>query len=329
MASKKLTIKQLMEEYPYSDRDIRRKLKEGKIKGIKPEGKWLIPEEEVHRLLGQPGVIKFPPLGELFDLLQRWREQIQFWSLDELLREVGLEASRKDRLPGMTEWVAKIYHAAKRHHTQTDVGPLRVSLSVEQEGIFHRLNRCLPDDPVWTVQDSWAETYATYLNAFTSWSGEVEHYFELYFALALREEPQERGHGVANGRELLEQLKKEDVNWRVLLKLTSLVLSCDLLTFGIQELPSNLLWFFEVDKLKVLREDAVNLGAALPRDLSLTQGDIGGVARLLWDHEADIRDGARDLLQNLQTLRAAQDDLHRELTALEHRLYDVAESQRP
>lgn len=53
MAEKLWEIKELREIYPYSDRQIRRQLQSGKIKGFRRGGKWLIPDKEVRRLLGR------------------------------------------------------------------------------------------------------------------------------------------------------------------------------------------------------------------------------------------------------------------------------------
>lgn len=268
---------------------------------------------------------------EFLALLQRWREQAQFLSPDELLRRFGLGALREDLLRHMTDSqpVAKIYDAAKRHHAQSIPGPVKVLLGVEQEGLFHRLRQCLPDDPAWRVQDDWALAYGAYLEAFGSWSGDVECDVRRYLALALGEELRERGHEVPAGTDLLEQLKKEDISWAIYLKLAGLVVSCDILTLGIEELPSNLLWFVQVDKLRILRSEAVNESTKLPKDFWLTQGDIGVMARLLWDHEPAIQEDTRNLLQKLQRVQAAQDDLHTKLMALECRLYNVAESPLP
>jgi len=148
--------------------------------------------------------------------------------------------------------------------------------------------------------------------------------------LALREELRERGREVAGAKDLLEQLKKEDANFLVYLRLASLVISCDLLTLGIEELPTNLLWYFQVDKLKILRGEAVNESAKLPKDFWLAGGnDFGAVAGLFWERELRVREYTRDLLQKLERLRVAQDDLRSKLTVLESRLYNVAESQPP
>lgn len=55
MAEKLWTIKELLKIYPYSDRQIRRHLQSKKIAGFRQmgTGRWLIPDEEVRRLLGQ------------------------------------------------------------------------------------------------------------------------------------------------------------------------------------------------------------------------------------------------------------------------------------
>ena len=328
MASKMLTIKQLLEKYPYSARDIRRKLQSGKIKGMKPEGKWLITEEEVHRLLGHQGVIKSPPLTRLVDLLQRWRGQLLSYSLDWLLWKYKLEDLPKTHARHLTQSqkADEIYRAAQRYHVQTMSGPVRLLLPVAQEGLFHRLRQCYPDDPVWETQDSWELTCGACVEAFCSWSDEVTNCFEAYLTLALMDDVAERDREVASGKDLLDQLQKEDVNWLVLVRLASVVISCDLLTLGIEELPTNLLWFFQVDKLRILRAEVVNQSAKLLKEFWVAQHDIGAVARLLWEHQGRVQESTRDLLQKLQRLQAAQDDLCSKLTGLEWRLYDVAQS---
>ncbi len=85
-----------------------------------------------------------------------------------------------------------------------------------------------------------------------------------------------------------------------------------------------------MDKLKILRGEAVNESAKLPKDFWLAGGnDFGAVAGLFWERELRVREYTRDLLQKLERLRAAQDDLRSKLTVLESRLYNVAESQPP
>ncbi|GAF67236.1 unnamed protein product, partial [marine sediment metagenome] len=89
------------------------------------------------------------------------------------------------------------------------------------------------------------------------------------------------------------------------------------------------LWFFQVDRLKILRGEVVSQMTTLPKDLWMAQSDIGAVARLLWEHEPKVQEDTKNLLQKLLRLQAAQDDIRSKLTALECSLYDVAELQEP
>lgn len=267
---------------------------------------------------------------EFLPLLQRWREQVHFSSPDELLRELVSAEIYKDRLHHTTnaEPAAKIYDAAKRHHARPIPGPVRTLMGVEQEGLFQRLGQCLPDDPVWEAEDTFTLACGAYIEAFVSWFGEVRYEFEFCLALAIEDQLGGAAREAANGLDLLERIKKQDVNWPIMLRLGSIVVSCDLLTLGIAELPPSLLWFFQVDKLMTLRSLVVVVSTTLPKDLRLAEGnDFGAVARLLWEHEAKLRQDTMGLLQKLERLQATHDDLLRKLTVLEWRLYDVAESQ--
>ncbi len=281
---------------------------------------------------------------EFLPLLHRWREQAQLWSPDQFLRHFYLRGLGEKLLQhGISAEDMEIYDAAKRHHAQTSqpydatkrhhaqTSQLweRVLLQVEQEGLFRRLRQCYPADAIWEAQDSWGRIYAAYLEAFISWCGDIKYHLECFIALILLDELPQEDREVASAEAFLEQLKKEDANWLAFLELASLVTCCNLLTLGMAELPAHPLWFSQVDKLQVLRSDGVNLGTKLPKHCSLAQDQIGEMARFLWERLTEVKENTRDLLHKLQRLQAAHDDLHRKLTALEFRLYDVTESQPP
>ena len=159
--------------------------------------------------------------------------------------------------------------------------------------------------------------------------GDIDHDFASCLALSSIDELPQQDRGVADTKDFIELLKKKDANWVVFLELVSLVVCCDLLTLGIAELPPNPLWFFQVDKLKILRDDAIKLITSLPGDFSLMRNEIGAIAGPFWERLAQVKENTIELLHKLQTLQAAHDDLHNKLTALESRLYDVTESQPP
>jgi hypothetical protein len=270
-----------------------------------------------------------PPLGELINLLHRWRKQAQFQWPDQFLREYHLEGLTEEVQRRATEVPcdATIYHAAKEHHLQQI--SLRFTpgrLPVKKEALFDALRRCYPADPIWEAQDSWSQAYDVYFNAFLSWCENLQDAVEPAFASALTsmdELPQE-------GREtehLVEQLKKKDANWLIFLGLADLALSCDLLALGIAELAPRPLWFRHVTKLQKLRSEALNMGTRLPGILGLPgiQNAISEIAKISWERHAVVKQITRDLLDKLQRLQAAHDDLHGKLKALELRLYGVTE----
>lgn len=324
---RRLTIPEAAERLACSDRTVRDWCKSGKIKARIVAGKYLIPEEELDRLLGRGTVTEFPPLGELVDLLHRWREQAQFLSLDQFLRRfyLGELGGKLQHCMSETQCGAEIYDAAKRHHAQASLQLGRALLPIEQEGLFHRLRQCLPDDPVWEAEDTFDLTHGAYLEAFVGWCGDIKYWLESCLALALIDELPQEDREVANTKDFLKRLKKKDANWVVFLELASLVACCDLLTLGIVELPPNPLAFNAVDKLNLLRDDAINLSTKLLGDFRLTPDGIGRIGGFFWGRLAEVKENTRELLHNLQQLQDAHNDLHDKLTALELRLYGVAE----
>ena len=273
---------------------------------------------------------KYEEQQEFLALLHRWREQVRFSSPDELLRELVSTKIYKDLLHYTTnaEPAAKIYDAAKRHHARTIPGPVRPLMGVEQEGLFQRLGQCYPDDPVWKAEDTFTLTHGAYIEAFVSWLVEVEHDLEFFLSLLIQGVLLERGYEPAGAKDGWDRIKKGDPVLLIDLRLATLLLSCDILTLGIGELPSNPLWVGQVEKLKILRSETMN---KLSKDFGLARGEIDAMARLFWEHEAevaaDVREKTRNLVQKLQRLQVGHHDLHSKLTALEARLYDVAESQ--
>jgi hypothetical protein len=320
------TIKRIIKEFQMLDREI--------VVREFPSYVWKMRDdfEEVKAHQETEDRVHVEP-KEFLPLLHRWREQAQFWALDEFLRQYYLRglAHELQRRATKSKCDAGIYDDARRHHAVgTSLRVLPGLLPVVQEGLFHRLRQCYPGDAIWEAQDCWGRAYADYFDGFASWCADIRRGFERFLALASMDELPQDGREVAAINDFLEQ-RKADANCLAFLEFASLGACCDLLTLGMAALPPNPQWFLQVDKLQILRSEAVNLGTKLPGGFGLpqTQNQIGVSARLFWEHHTWVKEKTIDLLGKLQRLQAAQDDLHSKLAALELRLYDVTESQPP
>jgi len=264
------------------------------------------------------------------DLLHQWREQAQFLSLDQLLRVFGREAQQIESLRHTTDRqrVLEIYDAARGQHVQ-DIPELESVLpELTEESLWQRLRQQYREDPVWEVQDAWGLAHGAYLEAFRLFFAEAQRRFECYFAGACMKMLEQRGLKPSEDTvlDMLDNLRKEDVDLAIILRLTGVIVSCDLLALGIAQLPDSRLWL-EVDKLETVRAEAVNYITELPEPCPVALDHIGTAAKLLWEHEPEIRQKTGDLLDKLQSLHAADDDLHSKLSALERKLYGIDESQ--
>ena len=123
MAEKLWTIKELLGIYPYSDRQIRRQLQSGKIKGFRRGGKWLVPDKEVGRLIGRGEyATQAPPESEVLApnplMLRHWGR----------LRHLATEFHAQLSLPSPASFLGS--EVCRRIHTAVHSGsPLLVSWS--------------------------------------------------------------------------------------------------------------------------------------------------------------------------------------------------------
>lgn len=322
MAGKMLTIKQLLGRYPYSDRDIRRKLQKGKIKAIKPEGKWLIPEDEVQRLLGEQGPTKSPPLGEFVDLLQQWQEQVQFLSVDQLLYRFCFQNRHVDRQREVTEpeEVSEAYFDAYGRHWGTIPKPYKAMLPVETDNSFQQLKKSHPDAELWQAQESWDKAYGIYWDAFASFVVELEYTTELLMGLGVEEGTSgDLGSKIVNARELIKKTKRAKSDVWLFLRLLALAVACDLLILGIQEQSPQAFWALEVEKIRKLRSATVLASMnELPQHFWITGTNRDyPVAKSLWDNDQPVKEKTMALLEALERLQSAQSDVHNEFKKLE------------
>ena len=256
-------------------------------------------------------------------LLKQWRGQVQFLSVDQLLRKVYLENWRTDleREVTETEEVSQAYLHVWRRHWETVPRPYKAMLPVESETLFQRLKESYPGAEIWQAQELWGQAYGIYWDAFGSWVVEVEYNSELLMGIAANEGASGNLE-VANARQLVKELKRAKSDIWLFLRLLALVLACDLLVLGIEEQSPRAIWALEVVEIGKLR-DAVVLTSMkeLPKDFWLTgENRVQALAKLLWDSDELVKQKTIALLKALDTLQIAQDNLRDKLKALELRL---------
>ena len=259
---------------------------------------------------------------DFIGLLRQWREKIQFLSLAELIKEFWWGTLDEELLYTVTESqkVSQGFDNVLRHHSQFIGGSPRVLLELEEEGLFLELKECYPDDPLWEAQDDWAFAYGAYIEAFSSWCLNFKPEFDVYLVRMLGRNLG-RQRRVGDKKNLVSQ---QSANLTAFARFVGIVVSCDLLTLGVEREPPSLFWFSQVTRLRTLRAQTIKQSTKLPESLWLTNYDIRRQTEVLWEQTITIREDTKNLFEKVKILQKAYSDLQRKLTVLEHRLYDVS-----
>lgn len=329
------TIREAAKKLCYSERHLRQLCIDGKIGASKIDGgrKWLIPltviqrfNDDILRCYRKDSRYVRPEQEQKFlPLLQQWRGQIEFWSIDQLLREFYFknwhaELQREATEP---EEVSQAYFEVYGHHCETIPRPYKAILPVESESSFEQLKRLYPNAEIWPAQESWDEAYGIYWDAFASWVAEAEYVTELQMGLAVNESPNgDFKDKVANAQRLLKELKRAKPDVWLFFRLLSLTVACDLVVLGIEQLSPEPIWALEVTKIRNLRQDVVLTSMKeLPKDFGLTGTNrVHVIAKLLWDKDETVKEKTIALVKALERLQFAQNNLHKNFKALEHSL---------
>lgn len=258
-------------------------------------------------------------------LIQQWREQAEFLSIDQFLRKLYLETRHTDLAYEYTEpeQVRQAYFHTFGRHWETMPRPYKAMLPVESESLFEHLKRLHPDAEVWQAQESWSEAYGTYWDAFCSWIVEVEYDSELLMGAAVDESTSAGlGSKVANAQRLIKEIKRVKPDVWLFLRLLALTVACDLLLSAMGEQPAHVTWALEVVKIRKLRQDVVFVSMKeLPKHFWLTGTNrVYPVAKSLWDRYQLVKEKTTTLLKALERLQTAQSNLHQKLKILEHSL---------
>ena len=265
---------------------------------------------------------KYEEQQRFLTLLEQWREQIQFLSLDQLLDECWFKNWRTDLEREVNEpedivrWHVQIH---KRHRGKTP-RPSAAMLPVESAISFKQLKRSYPDAQVWRAQESWGEAYGIYMEAFFSWLAEVDYVAELVMGSKLKENVSgDLDSRVADARRLIKELRRENRGAWLSLRLLTLAMACDLVVLGIQEQSPNAFWLSEAGKIRKLRDAIVFTSMKeLPQDFWLTgENRVHALAKSLWDSYQPVKEETTALLKALGRLQTAHNDVHDKLNTLE------------
>ena len=256
-------------------------------------------------------------------LIQQWREQAEFLSIDQFLRKLYLETRHTDLAYEDTEpeEVRQAYFRTFGRYWETMLRPYKAMLPVESDSLFEHLKRLHPDAEVWQAQESWSEAYGIYWDAFGSWIVEVEYDSELLMGAAVDESTSAGPDSkVANVQRLIKEIKRIKPDVWLFLRLLALTVACDLLLFAMGEQPAT--WALEAVKIRKLRQDVVFVSMKeLPKHFWLIGTNrVYPVAKSLWDRYQLVKEKTTTLLKALERLQTAQSNLHKKLKILEHSL---------
>ena len=259
-------------------------------------------------------------------LLQRWREQLEFLSIDQILRKFYFQNWHTDleREGTEPEEVRQAYLRVSGRHWETILRPPKAMLPIESEGLFERLKNSRPDAEVWQAQESWDQACGIYYDAFSAWAVEVEYTSELGMGFAALE----AGAGgdldgkVRNARQLVKETKRAKSDVWLFLRLLALTVACDLLVLGIEEQRPCATWALEVEKIRKLRSDIVLASMnELPQDFWLASTNRpNALAKSLWDSDEPVKEKTIALLEALESLQITQNNVYDKIKALEHSL---------
>ncbi len=262
---------------------------------------------------------------KLLALIGRWRGEVHFLSVEQLLRRFYLENRRTEleHMVSTPKEVGETYLDVVARHWETIPRPHKVTLPVGSSVFYKRLKHSRPDDEVWQAQMLWDQSCGAFLDAFASWFA-LAHITDL----AMGAMPQEGLGGyvdgeTANAHQLAEETKRGNPDVWLFCRLLTLAIACDLLVLGVQQQAPNAIWALEMAKIGVLRADVVNTSMReLPSDFWLTGTNRPyAIAQWLWaKDELVVKQKTSALLEALEKLQIAQNKVHDKLNVLEYGL---------
>ena len=148
----------------------------------------------------------------------------------------------------------------------------------------------------------------------------MEYTTELVMGLAVKEDAGgDLDSKVASARELVKEVKRVKSDVWLFLRLLALIVACDLLLLGIGQQPLKSIWALELTKIKTLRDIIVLTSVKeLPKDFRLTgRNRVLPIAQSLWDSDEQVKEKTIVLVNALERLQIAQNNVRDKLRALE------------
>jgi hypothetical protein len=265
--------------------------------------------------------VGFEEKQKFLELLDRWRQQLDFPSIGSFLNESRLR-NLDDRLESEiveTLEFEQSHIRASARHWRTISKSLKPVLAVENEPLFKQLQSRFPNLKAWPAQESWDKALLNYLEAFMSSVVEIEISAEMDISSRLKGFPGEPVDvNVSETRELLQELKESKPALWKNLQLLKIVLVCDVFMLGINEQPTAAFWAVDLENLRKIRSAVDRRRMALSTDYDpwASRRAVDNMARYLRSHD-DIRDKVSALLGAFAALKAVQGSVYLSLDALE------------
>jgi len=252
------------------------------------------------------------------DLLQRWKEQLRYLTPSQLLEKFGIKNAVTDLLRQVCENqdTFEIYQSTQKvHHEIMAPAPGRVMAELEEkEPLFKRLRQQFAGNRVGELYELWGHEYYSYIDAFSLWFNNLEEVMKTVFMGAVDEELVDLP--LSNGLFALKEKVGGDLDqtakFRLEIQLSSLIVGCDLLALGFQELSSDSRWFFEIDRLHSLRVFLILIGEKLIKGFKFEDIDHTRLAQFLFEYPGDklkLRAETTVFLEALKRLEGTQAEL--------------------
>jgi hypothetical protein len=180
----------------------------------------------------------------------------------------------------------------------------RLSLHVETDPVFSLLRKKFPTSSVWTALEAWEEQAVPYFSAFCRMKGQVGWLMDLAF--------DEEGIDDSNLSVFISDCRAQ--------RSYAVLVTCDLLTRSLVELPSNVRWALLGNDLEKLRV-RLNLElSSLTKDTRKGGWSTAGIVERIYSDPQDysgLVQRSRTFLTELIKLQSIQDSLAVALQELE------------
>jgi hypothetical protein len=249
-----------------------------------------------------PGISVDPEAAH--QLIQKWRIEVENLSPIQLLQRWLDEASADALSHFFTDKDTKMFYLKARGPHFETFKTKRICLQVESDPTFRLLRLKFPTSAVWSAFEAWSEQVVPYDRAFRHIEGQVGWLMDLAF--------DEEGTDDSNLSVFISKFRKY--------RSYAVLLTCDLLTRSLVELPSNVRWGMlgcDLEKLRV----RLNLElSSLTKDTRKGGWSTASTMERIYSDPEDhsgLAQASRGFLTELIKLQSIQDSLAMALQELE------------